>query len=62
MDLLKDNKYVDNIIKESFEHNNIPLYSKLYLFLEALKKNNENVKIEKSYLETKKSHRIRIKI
>ena len=48
-ELLKGNKYIDNIIKESIEQNNIPLYDKLDIFLEALEKNNENDKIEKLY-------------
>ena len=49
---LKNNIYFDNIIKEDIDQNIIPLHNKLDIFLEALKENNENNKIEKLYEET----------
>lgn len=49
---MKGNKYIDNIVKERIKQNNIPLYNKLDIFLEALEKNGENNKIEKLYEET----------
>ena len=51
-ELKKDNKYLDNIVKESIDQNIVPFYNKLDIFLEALEKNNENNKIEKLYDET----------
>ena len=50
--LLKGNKYIDNIIKRKIDQNQIPLYYKLDIFLEALKKNNETNKIELLFEET----------
>ena len=51
-ELLKGNKYIDNIIKENIEQNLIPLYNKLDIFLEAIENNKEKNKIEKLYEET----------
>ena len=52
IELKKGNKYLDNIVKENINQNIISLYNKLEIFLEALKKNNEEDKIEKLYEET----------
>ena len=51
-ELKKGNKFIDNIVKEDIDQNIIPLYDKLDIFIEALKKNNENDKIELLYEET----------
>ena len=51
-ELKKGNKWLDNIVKEDIDQNIIPLYNKLDIFIEALKNNNENDKIEKLYEET----------
>lgn len=50
--LLKGNKFIDNIIKRKIDQNQIPLHYKLDIFLEALKKNNESDKIELLFEET----------
>lgn len=50
-ELKKGNKFIDNIVKETIDQN-IPLYNKLDIFLEALKKNKEDDKIELLYKET----------
>ena len=44
--------YLNEIIEETFDQNIIPLYNKLDIFIEALKLNNENQKIEKLYEDT----------
>ena len=51
-ELQKGNKYLKKIVKEDIDQKIIPLYSKLDLFLEALKNTNEENKIEKLYDET----------
>ena len=51
-ELKKGNKFIDNIVKEDIDQNIIPLYDKMDIFIEALKKNNENDKIELLYEET----------
>ena len=50
--LLKGNKFIDNIIKREIDQNKIPLHYKLDIFLEALKKNNESDKIDLLFEET----------
>jgi len=50
--LLKGNKFIDNIIKRKIDQNLIPLHYKLDIFLEALKKNNESDKIDLLFKET----------
>ena len=50
--LEKGNKLIDNIVKLNIDQNVISFSNKLDIFLEALKINNENDKIEKSYKET----------
>ena len=50
-ELKKGNKWLNNIVKEDIEQKVIPLHQKLDIFLEALKKNKENTKIEKLYDE-----------
>ena len=50
--LLKGNKFLDNIVKRKIEQNQIPLHNKLKIFIEALKKNNEISKIDILYEET----------
>lgn len=37
-ELKKGNKFIDNIVKEDIDQNFIPLYDKLDIFIEALKK------------------------
>ena len=44
--------FFGGITEEIFDQNIIPLYYKLDIFIEALKKNNENEKIEKLYEDT----------
>jgi len=51
-ELQKGNKYLKKIVKEDIDQKIVPLYSKLDLFLEALKNTNEENKIEKLYDET----------
>ena len=48
-ELSKGNKYLENPTGELIEQNNVPLYNKLYIFLEALEKNDENNKKEILY-------------
>ena len=52
VELLKGNKYIDNIIKIKIDQNQIPLHYKLDIFLEALNKNKETNKIELLFEET----------
>ena len=47
----KYNKYINNIEQKDIAQNQIKIQQKFELFLEALKKNNENNKIEKLYEE-----------
>ena len=51
-ELLKGDKLLDNIAKESIDQNSITLYNKLDLFLRALENNNENNKVDKLFEET----------
>ena len=60
--LLKGNKFIDNIIKRKIDQNQIPLHYKLDIFLEALKKNNESDKIELLFEETIELYKAKKKI
>ena len=51
-ELKKGNKYLKRIVKEDINQKIIPLYNKLDIFLEALKKANEENKINILYDET----------
>ncbi len=44
------NKYLNNILEEPIEQNNVPLYNKLNIFLEALQNNKEIEKKEKKII------------
>ena len=59
--LLKGNKFIDNIIKRKIDQNKIPLHYKLDIFLEALRKNNESDKIELLFEETIKLYKTKKK-
>jgi len=52
IELLKGNKFINNIVKRKIDQNKISIHYKLDIFLEALKKNNEIDKIELLYEET----------
>ena len=52
IELKQVGNYLNEIIEETFDQNIIPLYNKLDIFIEALKLNNENQKIEKLYEDT----------
>ena len=51
-ELSKQNKYLESLIGEKIEQNNVTLYDKLYIFLEALEKNNESNKKEILYKDS----------
>ena len=55
--LLKGNKFIDNIVKRNIDQNKIPLHYKLDIFIEALKKNKETDKLEIFYDETIKLYK-----
>ena len=55
--LLKGNKFIDNIVKRNIDQNKIPLHYKLDIFIEALKKNKETDKLEILYDETIKLYK-----
>ena len=59
--LLKGNKFIDNIIKRKIDQDKIPLHYKLDIFLEALRKNNESDKIELLFEETIKLYKTKKK-
>ena len=50
-ELKKGNKYLENPIGESIDQNIVPLYNKLDIFIEALKKDNESYKKEEKLYE-----------
>ena len=50
--LSKQHKYLESLIGEKIEQNNVTLYDKLYIFLEALEKNNESNKKEILYKDS----------
>ena len=52
LELKKVGYFFDDITEETFDQNIIPLYYKLNIFIEALKKNNQNEEIEKLYEDT----------
>jgi len=62
VNLLKGNKYIDNIVKRKIDQNIIKLQYKLDIFLEALNKNEETDKIEKLFEETIELYKSKKKI
>ena len=50
-ELKKGNKYLENPLREIIDQNIVPLYNKLDIFIEALKKDNESYKKEEKLYE-----------